>query len=36
MSKINTSDWRAIVKVIIAIATAILSALGAGEIADNE
>ena len=28
MSKLNATDWRVIVKVIIAIATAILGALG--------
>lgn len=28
MSKLNATDWRVIVKVIIAIATAILGAIG--------
>jgi hypothetical protein len=36
MSKINIADWRTIVKLIIALATAILGALGAGEVAGNE
>lgn len=35
MSKINVSDWRVIVKIIIAIATTLLGALGVQE-ADND
>lgn len=31
MSKINVSDWRVIVKIVIAIATTLLGALGAQE-----
>lgn len=31
MSKFNNSDWKVIIKVIIAIATTILGALGAGQ-----
>lgn len=31
MSKLNITDWKAIIKVIIAIATTILGVLGAGQ-----
>ncbi len=36
MSKINISDWKVIVKVIIAIATTLLGALGAQEVGDDQ
>ena len=35
MSKFNLSEWKVIVKVIIAIATTILGALGAGQTIDD-
>ena len=34
MSKLNKSDWQVILKVIIAIATAIFGAIGTKEVAD--
>jgi len=36
MSKFNSSDWRVIIKVIIAIATTILGAIGAGKEDEND
>lgn len=35
MSKLNVTDWRVIIKVIIAIATTILGALGAEELSND-
>lgn len=31
MTKLNATDWKVIIKVIIAIATTILGAIGAGQ-----
>ena len=31
MTKLNSTDWKVIIKVIIAIATTILGAIGAGQ-----
>ena len=36
MSKLNSSDWKVIIKVIIAIATTILGAMGAGQMGDEK
>lgn len=36
MSKLNATDWRVIIKVIIAIATTILGALGVEQGMDND
>lgn len=36
MSKLNITDWRVIVKVIIAVATALLGAIGAQEVTGED
>ena len=36
MSKFSKADWRVIIKVIIAIATTILGAIGAGQVGDDD
>jgi len=36
MSKISTSVWRVIIKIVMAVATTLLGALGAKEVADEE
>lgn len=36
MTKFNATDWKVIVKVIIAIATTILGAIGAGQEASDD
>ncbi len=36
MSKINISDWKVIIKIIVAIASALLGVIGSQEINNNE